>query len=477
MAQRASLATRERLILGVLLIVQFMLILDVAIVSVAVPSMQESLGIRAGDLQWVSTAYTLTFGGLLVAAGRIADLFGRRRMFIIGTAVFTVSSLLCGAVQESWQLFAARGAQGVGAALVSPAILSLLLTSFADESKRNRVLGLWGAVGSGGAIAGQLIGGVITDSLGWRWVFLVNLPIGIIACLVAPLLLARDGERSGDRLDTTGAVTLTLGLLFAVFGVSRIADHGADTVVFGVFVVAAILLAVFARHERRYPDPLVPFDIFDNRSLVGGNLLSIVNGVMVMTAIFFSTLYMQHVLNFSALQAGLAFAPVTVVILIISGMTGRLTDRFGIRALLVTGAIFTGLGILGLMAMRVGGDYWLTVLPGLLLLGIGQGLAFAPATSAATHGVPDDRQGLAGGLVTMSQQLGGAVGFAVLATIAAAVLPDPTTSDPYALIDGYRLGYLVGLVLPVLGVIFALWLTPGRTAPAASADQPATANT
>ncbi|MEU4690742.1 MFS transporter [Actinoplanes sp. NPDC023714] len=475
MAQRASLATRERLILGVLLIVQFMLILDVAIVSVAVPSMQESLGIRAGDLQWVSTAYTLTFGGLLVAAGRIADLFGRRRMFIIGTAVFTVSSLFCGAVQEPWQLFAARGAQGVGAALVSPAILSLLLTSFADEGVRNRVLGLWGAVGSGGAIAGQLIGGVITDSLGWRWIFLVNLPIGILACVAAPVLLARDGERSGERLDTAGAVTLTLGLLCAVFGVSRIAEHGADTVVIAVFVLAAILLAVFARHERRYPEPLVPFDVFENRSLVGGNLLSIVNGVMVMTAIFFSTLYMQHVLNFSALQAGLAFAPVTVVILIISGMTGRLTDRFGIRALLVTGAVFTGLGILGLMAMRVGGDYWITVLPGLLLLGVGQGLAFAPATAAATHGVPDDRQGLAAGLVTMSQQLGGAVGFAVLATIAAAVLPDPTTSDPYALIDGYRLGYLVGLVLPVLGVIFALWLTPGRTTPAAPADEPATA--
>lgn len=460
---RLRLAARERLVLTLLLAVQFMLILDVAVVSVAMPSMQDDLGISAGELQWVSTSYTLTFGGLLVAAGRVGDLFGHRRMFVTGTALFTVSSLACGVIGDEWQLFLARGLQGVGAAIASPAVLALLITGFADENKRNRILGLWGAVASGGAVVGQLVGGALTDGFGWRWIFLINVPIGICACVAAVLLVPADRTRAGGKLDTAGALTLTLGFVCVVFGVSRVAEQGFDGPVYAAFAAAAVLFALFAAQERRHPQPLVRFGVFRNRSLVGGNLLSIVNGVMVMTAIFFSTLYMQHVLGYSAFRAGLAFAPVTVVILVISGLTGRLVAAYGLRALLVAGAVFTAAGIAGLMMMQVGGSYWVTVLPGLLLLGVGQGLAFAPATSAATHGVADEEQGLASGLVTTSQQLGGAVGFAILATVAAAALPDPTSAGPAELIDGFRVGYLAGLVLPVLAIAVALWLVPGKS--------------
>lgn len=458
----SSLVIRERLVLALLLAVQFMLILDVVVVSVAMPSIQDELGIRTGDLQWVSTSYTLTFGGFMVAAGRLGDLLGRRRMFIAGTALFTISSLMCGVAQQEWQLFLARGIQGIGAAVASPAVLAFLLTSFAGEDRRNRILGLWGAVSAGGAVAGQLIGGVLTDGFGWPSVFLINVPIGICACVAALLLLPADRERSESKLDSVGALTLTLGLVFVVFGISRMAEQGLDETVLGALAVAVVLLALFAIQELRHPQPLVRFGIFRNKSLVGGNLVSIINAVMAMTAVFFSTLYMQQVLGYSALDAGLAFAPVTAVIMVVSGLTGRLTAAYGIRALLVTGAVFTGLGIAALMMMQVGGSYWATVFPGLLLLGIGQGLAFVPMTSAATHGVADEEQGLASGLVTTSQQLGGAVGFATLATIAVAALPNPDTADPAALIGGFRIGYLAGLVLPVFAVVAALLLIPGR---------------
>ncbi|WP_160323725.1 MFS transporter [Frankia sp. BMG5.23] len=468
----SNLLIRERLVLTVLLAVQFMLILDVSVVSVAMPDIQRGLRIGAGDLQWVATSYTLAFGGLLVAAGRFGDMFERRRMFILGTALFTISSLACGLTWQAWQLFIARGVQGVGAAIVSPVALSLLTTSFAEGQKRDRVLGLWGAVASGGAVVGQVAGGVITDFLGWRWVFLINLPVGICACVAAYLLLTRETGQREASLDIVGALTLTIGSVLAVLGISHMADHGADATTSGAFAAALVSLAAFAAQERRHGDPLIRFGVFRNPSLVGGNLLSIVNGVVVMTAIFFSTIYMQHVLGYSPVEAGLAFAPVTVVILLISSQTERLVAAYGVRTLLVAGALFNVAGMLGLLMMRIDGNYWSTVLPGLMLLGTGQGLAFAPATIAATRGVPDDEQGLASGLVTTSQQLGGAVGFAVLATVAAATLPDPATADNVALIHSFRIGYLAGLALPLLSVLVALILIPGRAPESKVAAEP-----
>ncbi len=461
-------AVRGRAAAAVLLAVQFMLILDVAVVSVANPQIQQGLHIPAGDLQWTSTAYTVTFGGLLVVSGRACDIFGRRRLFLAGTALFTLSSAVCGLAQQDWQLFVARAVQGIGAAMVSPAALSLLTTSFADPEKRNRLMGLWGAVASGGAVAGQLVGGALTDTWGWRWVFLINLPVGVLAMLAGRYVLPRDEERRTAALDTTGAVTLTLGTVLAVFGISRTAEHALDALAGVSFAAAVVLLATFVRHEQRHDDPLVRFGIFRNRSLVGGNLVSVLNAAAALTTIFFTSLYMQHVLNYSPFVAGLAFAPVTLAILGVSSLTDRLVAAFGVRTLLAAGAVLTGTGLLALCAMAVDGSYWTTVLPGLMLLGIGQGLGFAPGMIAATDGVPDDEQGLASGLVTTSQQLGGAVGFAILTSVAAAALPDPDSADPVALIHSYRVGYLAGLAVPALALVAALALTRGRTADPAS---------
>jgi EmrB/QacA subfamily drug resistance transporter len=461
-------AVRGRAVVAVLLAVQFMLILDVAVVSVANPQIQQGLRIPAGDLQWTTTAYTVTFGGLLVVAGRACDILGRRRFFLAGTALFTLSSALCGLAQRDWQLFAARAVQGIGAAVVSPAALSLLTTSFADPEKRNRVMGLWGAVASGGAVAGQLVGGVLTDVWGWRWVFLINLPVGVLAMLAGRYVLPRDEERRTAALDTTGALVLTLGTVLAVFGIGRTAEHALDAVAVVSFAAAVVLLALFVRQERRHGDPLVRFGIFRNRSLVGGNVVSVLNAAAALTTIFFASLYMQHVLNYSPFVAGLAFAPVTLAILGVSALTVRLVAAFGVRVLLAAGAVLTGAGLLALCAMAVDGSYWTTVLPGLMLLGIGQGLGFAPGMIAATSGVSDDEQGLASGLVTTSQQLGGAVGFAILTSLAAAALPGPDSADPVVLIHSYRVGYLAGLVVPALALVAALALTGDRTAGPAS---------
>lgn len=454
--------------LTVLCVAQFMLTLDVAVASVALPVIQGDLRIAIADLQWVTVAYTLTYGGFLMLAGRAADLVGRRRMFIAGLSLFTAASLGCAVSQADWHLFVSRAFQGVGAAIVTPVALSLLTTTFAEGAARNRAMGIWGALASGGAIAGQVLGGLIADTLGWRWIFFINLPVGVITAGAALWVFAADRSERRPRLDLPGAVTLTAGLILLVYAISSVAGAGFTPLVLGCLTASLLLLAAFAVVELRSPAPLVRFGIFTNRGVAVGNAVNVVNAAASGTVIFFTALYLQKVLGFTPLTTGIAFAPVTAVILLVSTHISGLMARFGARGLLVGGAVSNGVGLLWFGAIPVEGGYLVNVLPGLLFVGLGAALSFAPSMIVGTSGVQDRDQGLASGLISTSQQLGGALGVAVFAAVAAAWTTAAGGEDAAALVAGYRAGYLGALVLPVLMAAAVLAL---RGAPAVSGPE------
>jgi EmrB/QacA subfamily drug resistance transporter len=463
MPDRSRSGTR-RLTLAVLGAASFMLVVDIAVVTVALPSAQRDLGIDAANLQWAATAYTLTFGGFMVLAGRIGDLLGRRHTFLVGLAWFTLGSLLCGIAQSGWELFASRAMQGLGAAIVYPVALSLLTVTFTDERERNHVMGLWGAIASGGAIAGQLVGGVLTTAFSWRSVFFVNLPIGILAIVVGSRVLPESRPPQRDRLDLGGALTLTSGLVLLVFGFSQAVPRGFDWLVTGAFGLAAVVLCAFVLIERRHQQPLVRFGLFLNRSLSGGNLNAMLLAAANGGVLFFATLYLQDVLHYSAFVVGIGFAPMTVAIMIISSQAGRMVAGFGVRILLVLGSVLALAGTLLLSRITVDGNYWVSVFPGLLLFAFGSGVSFAPSMIAATSGVAEREHGLASGILTTAQQFGFAIGLAALATIAASVTGGHGGSpSPSRLAHGYQIGYLVAAILPALAVISAL-LVPARLA-------------
>jgi EmrB/QacA subfamily drug resistance transporter len=442
----------------VLCAAQFMLILDVVVVNVALPSIQADLHIPEARLQLTSIAYTLTFGSLLVVFGRVGDLVGRRRLFLGGLAVFTGASLATGLAQGPWELFASRAAQGVGAAMVSPTALALITTSFAEGDRRNRALGIWGAIGSAGAIAGQLLGGVITDAFGWRWIFLVNVPVGVAVMLVARSTIAESRGERRPRLDLGGAVLLTLGLAVTTFTLIKVVE-GVTFVGGAALAAAAVaLLVVFVGVERRHPEPLVRFSLLRLPGVRTGNLTLALNAGALGGAMFFTTLYLQRVTGYSPLAVGAAFAPITVLVLVIAPRSGALTGRYGARRLLLIGLVLLGLGMLYLARVPADGSYWVDVLPGMVLLALGSGLAYPPTFVAGTSGVSDDDQGLASGLLNSAQELGGALGLAILGSVAAAGVA-AGTAGPEALADGYRTGYLAAAGLMALAVFIA-WRAP-----------------
>ncbi|SHG69870.1 MFS transporter [Streptoalloteichus hindustanus] len=463
-----------RLVLVVLCAAQFMISLDTTVVTVGLPVIQQELGVAPAALQWVTTAYTLTFGGLLMLAGRFGDLYGRRRMLVVGLAVFTAASLLCGVSQLGWQLFAARGMQGLGAAVVIPASLSVVTTSFAEGPERNRAMGLWAVIATGGAITGYALGGVVAGLLGWRWIFFINLPLGVFAVLAVLRLLTPDAPARRQRLDVPGAVSLTVALLLLVFAITSVTDRGVDGVVAGTAVAGLALLAAFALVERRHPEPLVRFGLLRNRNVVAGNVVNAVNAGTSLVVTFLATLYLQKVLGLPPFLAGVAFAPVSVLIMVVGRRTAPLVARFGARDLLRAGSVVTILGVLWLSRMSVDGDYFTTVLPGILLTGLGAGLSFAPSMIVATSGVANSDQGLASGLVSTAQQLGGATGLAVFATVATAGMDAVSGSsgrpDAHALVAGFHLAYLWVIVLP-LTTILATTLVRAP-APAAKLAEP-----
>ncbi len=449
----------RRRVLAILCLAQFMLIVDVVVVNVALPSIRADLDIADSRLQLVSVGYTLTFGSLLILFGRMGDLLGRRRLFLIGLAVFTLASLATALAASEWLLFASRAAQGVGAAMVSPTALALLLTYFREGDERNRALGYWGAVGSGGAIAGQLLGGSLTDAFGWRSIFFVNVPIGVLALAAAVLHLQESRPEERRHLDGRGACLLVAGLVAAIVSLTRLGEGQDLSAALWTGAAAVVLLGAFVRAERRHPAPLVDAGLLRVGRVLPANLLLAVNAGMVSGTLFFTTLYLQVVLGYSPLAVGAAFAPITLVILLVSPRVGALVARVGVRRLLTIGFTLSALGMAALARLPQDGSYSTDVLPWLVLVALGSAFAYAPTFVAGTSDVPPDQEGLASGLLSTSQELGAAMGLTVLASLAAAAKTHAVPTDTAA---GYRAGLLLAAAVTALALV-AVRRLPGPT--------------
>src|SRR3954447_9583586 len=455
-------------VLAVVAIAQFMVILDATVVNVALPTIQRDVGFSEQSLSWVLNAYTLMFGGFLLLGGRLADRLGRRRLFVAGIAVFSGASLLCGISQSEGTLLVARGLQGLGGAMVSPAALSIILTTFAEGSARNRALAVWGAIAGAGGAIGLLLGGLIVQLLSWRWVFFVNVPIGAVVLALAPRIVpeSRSQSVSAGGYDIEGAVAATLGTISLVFTLIKADSWGwtSGRTVAG-FAIAAALIIAFVFIERRHRDPLVPLRIFSNRSLAASDATFLLVAAALFGMFFFCTLYLQQVLGFGALKTGLAYLPFSVTLIGASALASRLVDRFTPKPVLVTGLFVTTLGFVLLTRVPGQGDYASHVLPAMLVLGPGLGLSFVPVTIAATNGVASGDSGLASGLLNTTQQVGGSRGLAILSSVSTSRVTSSLQGGsalPTALTHGFKGAFIVAGVLCAVGAVLALVLIPGR---------------
>src|SRR4051812_30409342 len=464
---------------------QFMVILDATIVNVALPTIQRDLHFSQTDLQWVINSYTLMFGGFLLLGGRAADILGRKRIFIAGVILFSAASLLNGLSTSAGMLVAFRGLQGLGGALVSPAALSIITTTFDEGPDRTKALGVWGAIAAGGGAIGLLLGGILVDTLSWEWIFFVNVPVGIVAAILSARLIRESKAEGTGAFDILGAVTVTAGLMVLVYAIVKAQSFGwgsAKTLALGA--VALALLGAFVFVESRIRGPLVRLSIFKVRTLAVGNLVLLLVAGGMYAMFFFATLYVQGVLGFSPLEAGLAFLPVTGGIVLGSGLAQFLVPKIGARANTIVGLIMAAGGLLLLSAIPVDGSYAADLLPGLLLMSFGMGNFFVPITLIATTGVERNDAGLASGLFNTSQQVGGALGLAILSTLAANRTTDvlgglghaPTPGDhATALVDGFQVAFAAGAGLMVLaGVLLFAFIRPRHVAHI-SADEAALA--
>src|SRR5262245_795929 len=404
---------RKWLALALLCVVQFMVVLDIAIVNVALPSIQVDLGFSQESLQWVISAYALVFGGFLLLGGRAADLLGRRRIFLVGLAIFTVASLAAGLAWSEASLIVARLVQGLGAAIISPAALSILSTTFREGRERNIALGVWGAVGGFGAAAGVLLGGVLTETLSWSWIFFVNVPVGVAAFAVAPFLLNESRDARVSSFDFPGAVLVTGGLSSLVYAITRAGTDGwlaTPTVAF--FAASVLLLVGFVGWEIRHPEPLMRLGIFRISTVTGANVAGFILGTALFAMFLMLTLYMQQVLGYSAMQSGVAYLSVAGTAIIWSAVAAQLVTRIGVKPVLVTGMTALTIGLVYFTQVSVGGSYLGDLLPGFLVIGVGIGFSFVPISIAALAGVQPAEAGLASGVINTAQQSGGASGIA-----------------------------------------------------------------
>ena len=448
----------------------FMTILDVSIVNVALPSIKESLDVSDTSLQWVLIAYAITFGGFLLLGGRLADLLGRRRIFMIGVAVFSVASLVCGLAGSIDVLIAARAVQGLGAALVSPATLSIITTTFEEGAERNKALGIWGAMGGSGAAAGVLAGGILTQYLGWEWIFFVNVPVGV-AVLALTRSVVRESRIEGlSGFDAGGAVTVTGSLALLTYAVSKAPDVGwATGRTIGLLVASGVLLLAFIAIERRAESPLVPFGIFRVRTVTGANVSGVLLGAVVYANFFLLTLYVQQVLGYSAVKTGLTFLFTAGTVVIVAGLSQALTTRIGPRPVLVIGMILITAGMLWYTQIPVSGSFAANLLGGYLLVGFGMAFAFIPMSIAALAGVQEHEAGLASGLINTSQQVGGALGVAIVSTVAfthATTLLKTGASQASAYTSGFSLAFWVLVALGAVGAVLAAVLVRPVDSPA-----------
>ena len=451
---------RRWLILAVVGAAFFMTILDVAIVTVAIPSIQKDLNISESTVQWLLTAYAITFGGFLLLGGRMADLLGRRRIFVVGLILFTLASLACGLATNAGVLISARAVQGLGAAIISPAALSIVSTTFTEGAERNKALGIWGALGGSGAAAGVLFGGILTKYLGWEWIFYVNVPVGaLVFALTQPIVPESRIEGAQRRFDAAGAVTVTGGLALLVYAISKAPDVGwgtARTIL--LLIGAAAALAAFLVVELRSRWPLMPFSIFRIRSLTAANVVGFLLGAVVYANFFVLTLYVQQILHWSALKTGLTFLATAGTTVIWAGVSQALVTKLGPRRVMATGLVVLALALYWYTRIPVDGHYWPDLLPAYLVFALGMAFTFIPVSIAALAGVAQDQSGLASGLMNTSQQIGGAVGVAVAATIFTSHAKSLLAShhpSPAAFTAGYQHAFWALVAIALVGAITA----------------------
>jgi EmrB/QacA subfamily drug resistance transporter len=453
---------RKWLALALLAGVQFMVVLDIAIVNVALPSIKVDLGFSQENLQWVISAYALVFGGFLLLGGRAADLLGRRRIFLAGIILFTLASLFAGLAWSETSLIAARAVQGLGAAVITPAAMSILSTTFVEGRERNIALGVWGAVGGFGAAAGVLMGGVLTDALSWEWIFFVNVPVGIVGFLVAPLLLKESRDASVRSFDAFGAVAVTGGLSTLVYAITQAGQEGwlgGRTI--GFFAASVILLVAFVVWELRHPEPLMRIGILRIKTVTGANVAGFIVSTAMFAMFLMLTLYMQQVLGYSAMKTGVAYLAVAGTAIFTSAIAAQLVTRIGVKPVLITGMTALTAGLVYFTQVSVHGSYLGDLLPGFLLVALGIGFAFVPISIAALAGIQPAEAGLASGLVNTSQQIGGALGIAALSTIATSRTEDAIaggSTPAAALVTGFHGAFLAGVIIAAIGVVAALVL-------------------
>ena len=474
------------LVLVLVCMAQFMVVLDATVVNVALPSIQKDLKISDADLQWIVNAYALTFGGFLLLGGRAGDLLGRKRVFLVGLVVFTVASLLNGLAQSSEMLIIFRGLQGLGAALISPAALSIIAITFAEGSDRAKAMSVWAAIAVGGGAVGLLLGGVLTDLLSWPWIFFVNVPVGIAVFIASRRFVPESKDpRAHKTYDLAGAVTVTAGLLILVYAIVKAQEKGwgsAHTLGFGGLAFA--LLGTFLLIESRSPEPLVPLSVFRIRTIRAANVAMFLLAAGLFAMFYFNSLYMQRVLGYTPLQAGLASLPFTVGIMVGAGLAQQLVKKLGAREAPVLGTAIGSAGLLLFLRLEPGGSYVTDLLPAIVVVSVGMGLAFVPVTLIATSGVGAETAGLASGLYNTSQQIGGALGLAVLATLGASkttsTLADlghaATPADQaQALVDGFHVAFLAGAIIVAASGALLLLLLRRSDVEAVSAGEPAMA--
>jgi EmrB/QacA subfamily drug resistance transporter len=467
-APRLASGVDANAVLALIAVAQFMVILDATIVNVALPTIKVDVGFSEQSLSWVLNAYTLMFGGFLLLGGRLADRLGRRRLFVAGIAVFSGASLLCGISQSEGMLLVARGLQGLGGAMVSPAALSIILTTFAEGPERNRALAVWGAIAGAGGAIGLLLGGVIVELLSWRWVFFVNVPIGAVVLALTPRIVpeSRSELASKGGYDVEGAVAITLGTIALVFTLIKAESWGwtSGRTLVG-FALAAVLIVAFVQIERRHRDPLVPLRIFSNRSLAASDATMLLVAAALFGMFFFCTLYLQQVLGYSALKTGIAYLPLSLTLIGASALASRLVDRFTPKPVLVTGLLVSTAGFVLLTRVTGHGDYASHVLPAMIVIGAGLGLSFVPITIAATNGVASGDSGLASGLLNTTQQVGGSLGLAILSSVSTSRSTSALEGGsalPVALTHGFKGAFVVAAVLCAIGVVLAVVLLPRR---------------
>jgi EmrB/QacA subfamily drug resistance transporter len=465
--------------LALIVTAQFMVILDVAIVNVALPSIKLDLNFSQANLQWVISAYAIMFGGVLLLGGRLADLLGRRRLFVAGLALFAASSLLCGLAWSEGSLIAFRAVQGLGGALLAPAALSLLMMTFAEGRERNLALGIYGAASGSGAAAGVLLGGVLTSYLSWSWIFFINVPVGIAAIVLAPLLLRESrADLEHRHFDVAGAGTVTAGLMVLVYALTRATTDGWSSVTtVALLSASAALLLAFILIELRSRSPLLPLRIFRLRTLAAANMTMAIVGAVAFSEFFVLTLYLQDVLHYSAVESGVAFAGFALSVVVTSNLAQAVVGRFGVRATLAGGLLMSAASVAYLTRLPVHGSYFWDLFPAFVLGGAGMGFSFVPVTIAGLSGVERADAGVASGLINTSRQIGGAIGIAAVSTIAATSTGNyvgthagVTASSGVALDHGFQTALYVLTGLLVAGAVIAIAFVQSAPRPGAVAE-------